>query len=122
MRDPAASSRNRGNVKLSEPFRARLNRLGSRTKIRAILLLRTGAVPPGVARGEAVATLRQSAQQGLGEIDAILERHGGRRLAEAPDALGSVPVETTAGGITALAGCAHVKAILEDQAIRALRT
>jgi len=122
MHDPAASSRNRGNVKLSEPFKVRLSRLGSRAKIRAILLLRTGAVPPGVGRREAVAALRESAQQGLRDIDAILERHGGRRLAEAPDALGSVPIETTADGITALAGCEHVKAILEDQAIRALRT
>lgn len=113
----ATATRGRRNGKLSPPFKARLSRLGGKAKIRAIVLLRTDAVPPGAARHEAVRAVRQSAHQRLVDIDAILERYGGRRLADAPDALGSVPVETSAQGILALAASDQVKAVLEDQPV-----
>ena len=54
----------------------------------------------------------------LEAVDAILQRVGGKRLASGPDALGSIPVETSPIGIRALAGCEAVKAVLEDQEIR----
>jgi hypothetical protein len=55
----------------------------------------------------------------LGEIDGILERFDGKRSADV-NALGSIPAETTARGIAALAASEHVKAILEDQPISLL--
>ncbi len=117
-------SHNREGSKLSSQFVGRLSRLRGQQPVRAVLLLRIE--PPARAgrartdRQRAISGIRQSAQRSLVDIDAILERHGGRRLAPLPDALGSVPIETTAAGIAALAGCDHVKAILEDQAIHPL--
>ena len=64
---------------------------------------------------------RKSAERALTDIDAILKRHDGRRLARRPNALGSVPVETTAAGIKALASSRWVQAILEDQPISLTR-
>jgi hypothetical protein len=55
------------------------------------------------------------------DIDSILKRHDGRRLARRPNALGSMPVETTAAGIKALASSRWVQAILEDQPIKLTR-
>jgi hypothetical protein len=60
---------------------------------------------------------RKSAEAALPDIDGILKRFNGKRLATSPDALGCIPVETTAAGITALAASERVKAILEDQPI-----
>jgi hypothetical protein len=53
----------------------------------------------------------------LPDIDRILKRHRGKRLKSEIDALSAVPVITTAAGIDALTTSAHVKAILEDQAL-----
>ena len=52
------------------------------------------------------------------EIDRILGETGGMRLAEHPDALGSLPVETNPDGILALSASDAVKAILEDQPVQ----
>ena len=54
---------------------------------------------------------------GCPEIDRILQRYQGRRMAERPSAVGAIPVETTAGGVIALARADCVKTILEDQNI-----
>jgi hypothetical protein len=54
------------------------------------------------------------------EVSAVLEELGGRWLAESPDALGSVPVETTALGLLELAKSDRVRAILDDQPIAVL--
>lgn len=53
----------------------------------------------------------------LPEIDRVLARFGGRRLADNVDALGALPVETTPEGIRALADAAVVRAIMENQAV-----
>ncbi len=53
-------------------------------------------------------------------IDELPKRYGGRRLAAQPDALGSLPVETTAAGIKALAVCESVRGVLEDQEVHGL--
>lgn len=114
-----------GKPKISPGFAARLKRLGPRDKVYAIVLLRTGdvAAPSGkrqnrAEREAAVEAMRASAGQALTEIDDILERFDGQRFADAPDALGSIPVETTAAGIETLASSNWVKAIVEDQPIQ----
>ncbi len=114
--------------KISPQFAARLDRLGPQQKVRAIVLLGVQNTEQGstkrqslTERQAAIEATRRSAGQALGDIDDILARFGGQRLAEMPDALGSLPVETTAAGISALAASEKVKAILEDQGIFLLR-
>ena len=109
---------------ISREFSARLDQLKPKQKIRAIVLLRTRDTGPTstrrpnrLARQAAIKTIRQSTTQALGDIDAILQQFDGTRLAQTPDALGSIPIETTSPGIKALANSPHVKAILEDQPI-----
>ncbi len=109
--------------KISTGFAARLERLKPGQRVRAIVLLR---VSDGRARGRrqseaerhaAVGEVHKEAASALPEIDRILANTQGRRLAGQPDALGAVPVETTADGIRALASSDLVQAILEDQPI-----
>ena len=45
----------------------------------------------------------------------------GRRLTDDVDALGAVPVETTAEGVNALAALEQVRVIIEDQPVSLLR-
>lgn len=111
--------------KISAGFAARLKRLEPSDKVHTIVLLRTGDVtsPPGkrqsrAEREAAVEAMRSSAGEALAEIDEILEHTNGRRFADAPDALGSIPVESTPAGIQALASSEWVKAIIEDQPIQ----
>ncbi len=111
--------------KISSGFAARLKRLGPRDKVYAIVLLRTGdaAAPSGrrqsrAEREAAVEAMRTSAGKALNELDDILKRFDGQRFADAPDALGSIPVETTVAGIETLASSDWVKAIVEDQPIQ----
>ena len=114
---------NEGSAKISGPFAARLSRLPPRQKLRAVLLLRRPDIgkPAGRDGREAfVAALRQALTPAVDAVDEILSRHDGRRLADAPDALGSLAVETTPAGIRALAESAYVRAILEDQPLSAL--
>ena len=110
--------------KISPAFNARLGQLDPKDEVRAIVLLR--AERPGVqqerrpsraARKEKMKSIRESLSGVLPDIDRILRRHRGKRLASRIDALGAVPVVTTAAGINALAASKHVKAVLEDQGI-----
>ena len=109
---------------ISREFTARLNRLGAKQKVRAIVLLQTGenkANPTKPSsrqkRKEAIEKVRQASRSSLPNIDQILAQHSGKRLSEEVDALGSIAVESTAEGIKALAASEHVKAIFEDQEI-----
>jgi hypothetical protein len=114
-------------AKISPEFAARLADLSPGAHVRAILLLQTQAPAGGSETGpsegrqsrdqrrQAMEATRRSAEQALGDIDAILEHYGGKRLANGASVLGSIPIETTAKGIDALAASNHVKAILEDQ-------
>lgn len=111
--------------KISPQFAARLDQLGPEEQLRVIVLVHTAGADVARARRQnraerqaAIKAMRQSTEQALEEIDAILERFDGRRLAGKTDALGSIAVETTAPGIEALAAATSVKAILEDQEIR----
>lgn len=113
-------------AKISREFSARLEHIKPKQKVRAIILLQgqqtgSAATQPRsrLARQDTISTIRQSSEQALRAIDRILKRFDGKRLADA-NTLGSVPVETTTEGISALADLDDVKAILEDQPISLL--
>lgn len=110
--------------KISTEFAARLRRYGAEEKVHAIVFLDTsdvkGSSGKRQSREERAAVLeamQSSARQALDDIDTVLNRFDGQRLAEAPSALGSIPVETTPAGIKALASSKWVQLILEDQSI-----
>ncbi|HEX8190791.1 MAG TPA: hypothetical protein VF586_20700 [Pyrinomonadaceae bacterium] len=114
--------------KISPDFRARLNGLDGRQRVRAIVLLRTGAAKAAGGRRQntaerraAIEAVRRSAETALPEIDRLLKQFDGRRLTDEVGALGSVPVETTAEGVDALAALEQVKVIVEDQPVSLLR-
>src|SRR5215468_8170565 len=120
---------NLGNVhsKISREFSRRLNMLQPRDKVRAIVMLRAegngGAGRLSRAdRQEIAEQFSNAAEAALPEIDQILERYEGRRMAEHPSAVGAIPVETTVGGVIALARADCVKTILEDQNILPIHT
>jgi len=112
-------------AKISRELAARLSRLRPEQPVRMIVMLDTGAAEPAgrsrARREAAVSAVRQAADAALPDLDEILKRFGGRRLAAHADALGCVPVEATPQGIAALAGSEHVKAIFEDQPISLVR-
>jgi hypothetical protein len=113
--------------KISTPFKMRLKHVKPQQKVRAIVLLHLNG--PEVASGRrhspserqaAIEAMRKSAEPALVEIDRVLRHFGGKRLGASVNALGSIPVEATPDGITALATLDSVKAILEDQPISLL--
>src|SRR5258708_6120649 len=110
--------------KISAQFSTRLARLKADRRVPAILVLKTSA--PRSTRGSlesrraTINAVRSSAGTALQEIDEILARHGGSRLAQA-NALGTVSIETTPAGLRELATSDHVKAIIEDQPIALVR-
>ena len=113
--------------KISKEFAARLAQLAPTQRVRAILVLDvkhqgrdSKQRMSRKERKDAIEALRAASGGGLAEIDETLERYNGTRLAPTVDALGCVPIEATADGIKALAGCTPVKAILEDQKIAPL--
>jgi hypothetical protein len=116
---------NLGNVnsKISREFSRRLDLLQPQDKVRAIVMLRAegnGGSAGRLSRSErqdAAEQFSQAAEDALPEIDQILQRYQGRRMTERPSAVGAIPVETTAGGVIALARADCVKTILEDQNI-----
>ena len=116
-----------GQNKISPAFAARLARLEPDETIRAIVLLypKDGGGSGGhrqnpAARQEGTKAMVESAKEALVDIDDILDRYAGHRLAETPDALGSLAVESTAAGIRSLTTSKWVKAIFEDQPIHLL--
>jgi hypothetical protein len=123
----AGGKEDSGDSKINTAFRARLNRMSRQQKVRAIVVLRVGDTEPTPGRRRSpsqrqavIEAMRKSTEPALAEIDHVLSRFGGKRLAPNVNALGSVLVETTPDGITALASLDCVKAILEDQPISLL--
>jgi hypothetical protein len=123
-----AGKKRRSKKKISSAFSARLARLAPEDKVHAFVLLRAGGAgsrsgkrQTRAEREAAVKAARTSAERALPDIDKILKKHDGRRLARRPNALGSLPVETTAAGIRALARSRWVQAVLEDQPIHLYR-
>jgi hypothetical protein len=120
----AQISDNRQSQKISPNLKARLARLGPEQKVYAILLLHTGDMESTSTRQQLRSKrkliadrIHNAAAAALPEIDKILGRFNGQRLADSVDVLGSLPVEATAAGIMALADSTRVKAILEDQPV-----
>jgi hypothetical protein len=113
--------------KINTALKARLDRLEPQQTVPAIVLLGVGGVDGTSGRRQspaerqaAIEAMRKSIEPALTEIDSVLERFGGRRMAAGVNALGAIPVETTAAGIAALAELEPVKAIFEDQPISPL--
>lgn len=114
--------------KISPEFEARLSRLEPQQKIRAIVLLETGQPRTATSRRQtyterqaAIAHMREVTHHSMGKLNRLLQRFDGHPLAQAPDPLGSVPIELNAAGIVALTDLPWVKAILEDQDIHSLQ-
>jgi hypothetical protein len=112
-----------GRGKISGEFERRLARLSPTQKIKALVMVRRDGRTAGrvrasrAQRAERMKTIRGAVEKAVPEIDAILERHNGERLAHDVSPLGCVPVKTTAAGLKALAASKIVTAILEDQAV-----
>jgi hypothetical protein len=114
--------------KVSPGLKARLEPLDPGQQIRALVLLRAGSRSGASSRRQsaeerkaAIERRRRSAEKALDDVDKVLTKHGGRRLARKPNALGTIPVKTTRAGILALASCRSVKGIFEDQEIHLIR-
>lgn len=117
--DPKTNSEE---IKISSEFTARVAGLKPKEEIRVVVRLDTSSVqsasgrPSPEERQAILKAIQGVAEQGLGDIDKILEDCGGQRLAE-PNALGFILVETTAAGIEKLVESERVKSILEDQEV-----
>ena len=93
--------------------------------LHAVVLLKTpasatgngGNRPDRSRRQAAIDEIRASASKALAAIDEILAQFDGRRISDAPTALGTIVVETNAEGIAALAKSEHVKAVMQDQPV-----
>jgi hypothetical protein len=115
-------------TKISPEFARRLHRLAPGAMARAIILLDTGPAPAetsgrpsNAARKETSEAIRTAATAAMAEVDRLLERAGGRRLAPGPDLFGSIPVEAPVSALLTLAGSEHVRALLEDQPLSLMR-
>src|SRR5262249_5363099 len=111
--------------KISPAFSARLVRLKPKQKVHAVILLRTqesaerapGRPTTPDKRQAATNEIGASTTRALRDIDAILSRFEGRRLSDKPTVLGTLAIESTPAGISALTDSDHIKAILENQPI-----
>jgi hypothetical protein len=104
--------------RISSVFEARLRKLKPDSVLRAVVMLRREPPSPRAVRATQIKNVRKAARTALAEVDVILERFGGTRLAKEPNSLGYVTVETTPAGIRALAASDSVKGVLEDQPVR----
>jgi hypothetical protein len=114
--------------RISEPFLSRLSKMGPKERVRAIVLIRAPGQGKGTGRRQSreerrakVEAVQTAAASALEELDRILGQHEGKRLADAPNALGTIPIEATADGVRAVAESPLVEAVLEDQAISPLK-
>jgi hypothetical protein len=109
--------------KISPELASRLRRLDPGCQVRVVLFLQTPPLPAQTsrqspdARQDRVEAVKESAQRAVSAVDRILADHGGTRLSKSPTALGSLSVETTAAGVSALARSKWVKTVVEDQPI-----
>src|ERR1017187_7218457 len=111
--------------KISPNVLARLVRLSPNQRLRAIVLLNTPNPASGPSRKRptrnqrqaVIDEMRDSASPALSEIDGILMRFDGRRLSQAPTALGTIAVESNPAGIAALSKSGYLKPTLEDQPV-----
>jgi hypothetical protein len=113
--------------KLSPEFATRLDRLAPHEKVRVIVLLNIRSIeqPAGkrqsrLERQAAIKSIRDSATQGLANINEIIQHCEAKLLVDRPDALGAVAMEITSIGIEALIKSDVVKAVMEDRSIYAV--
>ena len=110
-------------LKISPEFSDKLDRLEPKEKVRIVLMLFKSEGEKDIRRKSRIErknsmkSILESSKKAVPEIDEILKRYGGEKLASSPDVLGSIPVETTVAGVNALAQLKDVKAIVEDQPI-----
>jgi hypothetical protein len=110
-------------AKISPELASRLRRLEPGHHVRVVLFLETPPPPaqaarqPPEVRQSSVEAVKRSTQRAVSAVDRILADHGGERLSKSPTALGSLNVETTAAGVSALARSRWVKSLVEDQSI-----
>ncbi len=110
-------------LKISPEFSDKLDRLEPKEKVRIVLMLFKSEGEKDIRRKSRIErknsmkSILESSKKAVPEIDKILKRYGGEKLASSPDVLGSIPVETTVAGVNALAQLKGVKAIVEDQPI-----
>lgn len=111
-------------MKISPEFEQHLSIRAPGSTVQAVLLISAPSKKTSSSRqdriakrGEVKDRLQAAADLALPEIDQVLARFGGRRLADSVDALGGLPVETTPAGIRALANNSGVQAILENQKV-----
>ena len=121
------SNNSKPKTKISPAFKARLEHLKPQQRIRVIVMLHLRVITrkstqrqSRAERQAAIDAIRKSGESVLPDLDKILQQFGGKRLADSVNALGSVPVETTAAGVIALADYERVSTILEDQKISLL--
>jgi hypothetical protein len=114
--------------KISAELARRLVQLSPDSMGRAVVLLDTGQSPaaaPGrpskAARKEIAKAIQIAAGVALAEVDRLLGRSGGRRLASGPDVFGAIAVEAPASALLDLAGSKYVRALLEDQPVSLMR-
>ena len=109
--------------KVSSELASRLRRLEPGQQMRVVLFLEMPPLPAQAARQspearqDTVESAKRLTQRALSGIDRILADHSGKRLSKSPNALGSLTVETTAAGVSALARSKWVKSVVEDQPI-----
>jgi hypothetical protein len=109
--------------KISSEFASRLRQLEPGQRVRVVLFIETPPVPAQAsrqtpeARQNSIESVKQLTQRALADIDRILRGHSGSRLSKSPNALGSLTVETTVAGVSALARSKWVKSVVEDQPI-----
>lgn len=113
-----------GSSKISSDFAVRLHQRRPDALVPVIVVLSSPRPNGTLSRGDLKARRQELIREAqafgnqiLGDIDAILTRHGGRRLAEGVNAIGTIAIEATPEGIRALAELDRVKAILENQPI-----
>jgi sorbitol-specific phosphotransferase system component IIA len=124
-----AKGHNSVSEKISTLFRSKLNKLSAKEKVRAVVMLRRPGGAKGTGRRQSrqqrravIKAIRDAASAAMAEIDEILQRFDGKRLADEPNALGCIPIETSAAGVAAVAESESVEAILEDQPISLLHS
>ena len=110
--------------KISTEFASRLANFDPQQKITIIVLLNTKDTVNNKAKRQtrterriAIEAMKKSADLALRDIEPIIEKYGGQKLANKPNLLGSIPVEITVAGIKALCKSESVKAIMENQKI-----
>jgi len=110
--------------KISSEFASRLRRLEPGHHVRVVVFLETPPLPAQAARQtpddrkRRVESVKELTLRALSDIDHILADRGGHRLSKSPNALGSLTVETTGAGVSALARSPWVKSVIEDQPIK----